>query len=161
MAEAQNQGGTPKRRVVVLGGGPAGVAAAFWLTAPEQQNRYQVTLYTQGWRLGGKCASGRNMACSARIEEHGLHLLIGCYENAFATVRACYAAWTPPPASPSTSASAKAAVRNPEIRGTCANIAFLLLPSPSPMCVYSLYPATLATPIPRLAVYSGASAKPH
>jgi uncharacterized protein with NAD-binding domain and iron-sulfur cluster len=100
MAEAQNQGGTPKRRVVVLGGGPAGVAAAFWLTAPEQQNRYQVTLYTQGWRLGGKCASGRNMACSARIEEHGLHLLIGCYENAFATVRACYAAWTPPPASP-------------------------------------------------------------
>ena len=99
MAEAQSQAETP-RRVVILGGGPAGVAAAFWLTAPEQQNRYQVTLYTQGWRLGGKCASGRNMACSARVEEHGLHLLIGCYENAFATVRACYAAWTPPPASP-------------------------------------------------------------
>lgn len=99
MTDAQNQGGTPQR-VVILGGGPSGVAAAFWLTAPEQQGRYQVTLYTQGWRLGGKCASGRNVALSSRIEEHGLHLLIGCYDNAFATVRACYDAWTPPPASP-------------------------------------------------------------
>jgi uncharacterized protein with NAD-binding domain and iron-sulfur cluster len=88
------------RRVVILGGGPAGVAAAFWLTTPEQNNRYQVTLYTQGWRLGGKCASGRNQSESDRIEEHGLHMLMGCYQNAFATLRACYDAWTPPPDSP-------------------------------------------------------------
>jgi len=88
------------RRVVILGGGPAGVAAAFWLTAPEQNNRYQVTLYTQGWRLGGKCASGRNQSEGDRIEEHGLHMLMGCYQNAFATLRACYDAWTPPPGSP-------------------------------------------------------------
>jgi uncharacterized protein with NAD-binding domain and iron-sulfur cluster len=87
-------------RVVILGGGPAGVAAAFWLTAPEQNNRYQVTLYTQGWRLGGKCASGRNQSEGDRIEEHGLHMLMGCYQNAFATLRACYEAWTPPPGSP-------------------------------------------------------------
>ncbi len=87
-------------RVVIVGGGPAGVAAAFWLTAPEQNNRYQVTLYTQGWRLGGKCGSGRNQDEGDRIEEHGLHMLMGCYQNAFATLRACYEAWTPPPGSP-------------------------------------------------------------
>ena len=89
-------------RVVIIGGGPAGVAAAFWLTAPEQNNRYQVSLYTQGWRLGGKCASGRNHSEADRIEEHGLHMLMGCYQNAFATLRACYDAWTPPPNSPIT-----------------------------------------------------------
>jgi uncharacterized protein with NAD-binding domain and iron-sulfur cluster len=91
--------GSPTR-VVIIGGGPAGVATAFWLTAPEQNNQYQVTLYTQGWRLGGKCASGRNHSEADRIEEHGLHMLMGCYQNAFATLRTCYDAWTPPPASP-------------------------------------------------------------
>jgi uncharacterized protein with NAD-binding domain and iron-sulfur cluster len=80
-------------RVVVLGGGPAGAAAAYWLSAPEQKGRYQVTLYSQGWRLGGKCASGRNAAIANRIEEHGLHMLMGCYQNAFATLRACYLDW--------------------------------------------------------------------
>ena len=87
---------TGPQRVVILGGGVAGVAAAFWLTAPEQNNRFRVTLYTQGWRLGGKCASGRNPDQNNRIEEHGLHLLMGCYQNAFATIRACYEEWKPP-----------------------------------------------------------------
>src|SRR5690242_12662416 len=89
-------------RIVIIGGGAAGVAAAFWLTAPEQNHRYRVTLYTQGWRLGGKCASGRNLSTGDRIEEHGLHMLMGCYQNAFVTLRACYDAWTPPPGSPIT-----------------------------------------------------------
>ena len=81
------------KRVVILGGGPAGVAAAYWLSAPEQKGRYQVALYTQGWRLGGKCASGRNAQLADRIEEHGLHVLMGCYHNAFATLRSCYTEW--------------------------------------------------------------------
>jgi uncharacterized protein with NAD-binding domain and iron-sulfur cluster len=87
---------TGQERVVILGGGVAGVATAFWLTAPEQNKRFQVTLYTQGWRLGGKCASGRNHDQSDRIEEHGLHMLMGCYQNAFTTIRACYGEWKPP-----------------------------------------------------------------
>src|SRR5690348_2207129 len=91
---------TGASKVVILGGGVAGVAAAFWLSAPELNNRFKVTLYTQGWRLGGKCASGRNKDRSDRIEEHGLHLLMGCYQNAFTTIRACYAAWQPPPTYP-------------------------------------------------------------
>lgn len=77
-----------KQKVVVLGGGPAACAAAYWLA--RQQDRYEVHMYTQGFRLGGKCAAGRNAAANMRIEEHGLHAFLGFYENAFRTVRSVY-----------------------------------------------------------------------
>jgi uncharacterized protein with NAD-binding domain and iron-sulfur cluster len=85
-----------RQRVVVVGGGPAGVSAAFWLSHPRQQGRFDVSLYTQGWRLGGKCVSGRNAQKCDRIEEHALHLPMGCYHNAFKTIRACYDEWRRP-----------------------------------------------------------------
>src|SRR5580700_8141232 len=67
------------------------MTAAFELTAtPELRERYDVTVYQMGWRLGGKGASGRNMNCAARIEEHGLHIWFGFYDNAFALMRRCY-----------------------------------------------------------------------
>lgn len=75
--------------VAIIGGGCAGVTAAFELTRPEHQGRYHVTVYQLGWRLGGKGASGRGPA--ARIQEHGLHLWMGFYENAFRLIRECYA----------------------------------------------------------------------
>lgn len=65
------------------------MAAAFDLTRPELGNRYAVTIYQLGWRLGGKGASGRGRA--DRIEEHGIHLWMGFYENAFRLMRECYA----------------------------------------------------------------------
>ena len=76
-------------RVAVVGGGCAALTAAFELTRPELNGRYQVTVYQMGWRLGGKGASGRG--ASGRIEEHGLHLWLGFYENAFRLMRECYA----------------------------------------------------------------------
>src|SRR5262249_29402696 len=72
-------------RVAILGGGCASIAAAYDLTRPELGGRYRVTVYQQGWRLGGKGASGRGPA--GRIEEHGLHLWMGWYENAFRLLR--------------------------------------------------------------------------
>jgi uncharacterized protein with NAD-binding domain and iron-sulfur cluster len=75
--------------VAVIGGGCASMAAAFELTRPEHQGKYRVTVYQLGWRLGGKGASGRGV--SDRIEEHGLHLWMGFYENAFRLMRECYA----------------------------------------------------------------------
>jgi uncharacterized protein with NAD-binding domain and iron-sulfur cluster len=75
-------------RVAVIGGGCAGVAAAFELSRPEHGGRYAVSVYQQGWRLGGKGASGRGV--NDRIEEHGLHLWMGFYENAFRLLRECY-----------------------------------------------------------------------
>jgi uncharacterized protein with NAD-binding domain and iron-sulfur cluster len=90
-----------KHDVIILGGGAAGVATAFWLSSPKVRDRFgKITLYTQGWRLGGKCATGRNLTAGSRIEEHGLHILMGCYENAFRTIRACYNEWHPRLGSP-------------------------------------------------------------
>src|SRR5918996_2501538 len=64
-------------KVAVLGGGCAAMTAAFELTRPEHRGRFRVTVYQQGWRLGGKGASGRGPA--GRIEEHGLHVWMGWY----------------------------------------------------------------------------------
>jgi uncharacterized protein with NAD-binding domain and iron-sulfur cluster len=74
--------------VAVVGGGCAAMAAAFELSRPEHRGRYRITVYQQGWRLGGKGASGRGPA--GRIEEHGLHVWMGWYENAFRLMRECY-----------------------------------------------------------------------
>ena len=74
--------------VAIVGGGCAAMATAFELTRPELEGRYRVTVYQFGWRLGGKGASGRGKA--DRIEEHGLHVWLGFYENAFRLLRQCY-----------------------------------------------------------------------
>jgi len=72
-----------RTKIAVLGGGAGGIAAAFELTAtPELRERFEVTVYQLGWRLGGKGASGRNAAAGNRIEEHGLHIWFGFYDNA-------------------------------------------------------------------------------
>lgn len=76
-------------KVAIIGGGCAAITTAFELTRPEHRDKYQVTVYQLGWRLGGKGASGRGVA--DRIEEHGLHLWMGWYENAFRLMRECYA----------------------------------------------------------------------
>lgn len=91
---------TPPRRkkVAILGGGPAGLAAMMDLSRyPE---RYELTLYQLGWRLGGKCASGRGFssplagehgdASWQRSHEHGLHMALGFYENFFDLLRQSY-----------------------------------------------------------------------
>jgi uncharacterized protein with NAD-binding domain and iron-sulfur cluster len=83
--------GQGKTKVAILGGGAAGVTAAYELTATEElREKYDVTLYTLGWRLGGKCASGRNADFGYRIEEHGLHVWFGFYDNAFGLMRRVY-----------------------------------------------------------------------
>ncbi len=80
-----------KTTIAILGGGIGAMAAAFELTAePGWRDRFEVTVYQMGWRLGGKGASGRNGHVCQRIEEHGLHFWLGFYENAFRMIRQCY-----------------------------------------------------------------------
>jgi uncharacterized protein with NAD-binding domain and iron-sulfur cluster len=92
-----------KQRIAILGGGVGAMSAAFELTSiPNWQDRYEITVYQMGWRLGGKGASGRDQSYADRIYEHGLHLWMGFYENAFRQVRDAYAEWNtkgyqPPP----------------------------------------------------------------
>jgi uncharacterized protein with NAD-binding domain and iron-sulfur cluster len=88
-------GMSERRRVAILGGGAGSLTAAFELTAtPELRERYAVTVYQLGWRLGGKGASGRRGVEPAqrvqRVEEHGLHVWFGFYENAFDVIRRVY-----------------------------------------------------------------------
>ena len=88
-----------RRRIAILGGGIAGLAVAYELSkTPELREAYSVTIYQMGWRLGGKCASGRN--ADGRIQEHGLHVWFGCYENAFRMLRDVYASWRRKPNNP-------------------------------------------------------------
>ncbi len=92
---------TRKTKVAILGGGVGAMAAAWELTStPERRAKYDVTVHQLGWRLGGKGASGRNLDESQRIEEHGLHIWMGFYENAFRVMRACYEELGRPPGVP-------------------------------------------------------------
>ena len=75
-------------KVAVIGGGCAAMAAVWELSRPEHGGRFDITVYQEGWRLGGKGASGRGS--SGRIEEHGLHIWLGFYDNAFRMMRECH-----------------------------------------------------------------------
>lgn len=87
----QGPSGAPER-LAVLGGGMSTLSFLFELTSsPSWRERYDITLYQSGWRLGGQIASSRNLSRSARNEEHGLHLWFGFYSNAFRVLREVYA----------------------------------------------------------------------
>jgi len=81
--------------VAIIGGGMAALATADeLLREPGAAERFEVTVYQFGWRLGGKAASGRNLRLGQgmRIEEHGLHVWFGCYDHAWSLLQRCYAA---------------------------------------------------------------------
>ena len=69
------------KKVAILGGGPASCSAALALTGqPGWKERYNITLYQLGWRLGRKARSGRNKNFAQRVEEIAGHdLMITCF----------------------------------------------------------------------------------
>ncbi|HEX9762665.1 MAG TPA: NAD(P)-binding protein, partial [Acidimicrobiia bacterium] len=76
-------------RVVILGGGMGGLATAWELSAGDwRESLGSITVYQRGWRLGGKGASSRGR--NGRIEEHGLHVLLGYYDTTFRVLREVY-----------------------------------------------------------------------
>ncbi len=91
MAEPTNpEAPATKKKIVVLGGGLSGLSAAYELTDyPGWKDLYEVTLYQFGWQLGGKCKTGRGRM--ERIEEHGIHVFLGFYNNAMRMIRQAYA----------------------------------------------------------------------
>jgi uncharacterized protein with NAD-binding domain and iron-sulfur cluster len=77
------------KKVAILGGGMAALTTALELTATHDlRTRHEVTVYQMGWRLGGKCASGRD--ASGRVLEHGIHLFGGGYYNALPLLQDVY-----------------------------------------------------------------------
>jgi uncharacterized protein with NAD-binding domain and iron-sulfur cluster len=92
-----------RQRLAILGGGLGSLATAFHLTeSPDWREKFDITVYQQGWRLGGKCASGRDMrpGYGSRIYEHGLHLFGGFYDYSFDLLRRCYEALERPEGHP-------------------------------------------------------------
>lgn len=66
-----------------------GLATAWELSLGEWRERLgSITVYQRGWRLGGKGASSRG--AHGRIEEHGLHVLLGYYDATFRVLREAY-----------------------------------------------------------------------
>jgi uncharacterized protein with NAD-binding domain and iron-sulfur cluster len=67
------------------------LTTAFELSEGDWTSQFErITVYQRGWRLGGKGASSRGP--SGRIEEHGLHVLLGYYDHTFDVMRRCYEA---------------------------------------------------------------------
>jgi len=96
-----------RRRVVILGGGCGGVAAAWALTqSPRLRAKYDVTLVQSGWRLGGKGATGRSPSRGHAVLEHGLHIWLGFYREAFGMLADLYGAWDGPTSGPQRSLEA-------------------------------------------------------
>ena len=80
-----------RQKVAILGGGAASCSAALALTAqPGWKERYDITIYQLGWRLGGKAASGRNKDYGQRTEEITGRILTRHYHNFKRLVRSVY-----------------------------------------------------------------------
>lgn len=79
-----------QEKIVIIGGVSAMTAALYLTEQRDWQQHRTITVYQQGWRLGGKGASGRNAARGQRIEEHGLHVWFGAYVNSFKTIETVY-----------------------------------------------------------------------
>lgn len=79
------------RRIAIIGAGPAALAAAYRLALQGSPDD-TITLYQVGWRIGGKCASGRNVV-TGRVHEHGLHVFAGFYHESLQELRNIYRTW--------------------------------------------------------------------
>jgi uncharacterized protein with NAD-binding domain and iron-sulfur cluster len=77
-----------KTRVLIVGGGPSGLATAWELSHGPRRDELDVSVYTLGWRVGGKGATGRGP--NGRIQEHGIHGFAGFYANSTAMLRQSY-----------------------------------------------------------------------
>jgi len=82
---------TSPKKLVILGGGVGAMSTVFEITNnPNWKDLYEsIVVYQMGWRIGGKGASGRSQPNGA-IEEHGLHIWLGFYNNAFEAIQRAY-----------------------------------------------------------------------
>ena len=79
------------KKIAILGGGAASCSAALALTGqPDWKERYNITIYQFGWRLGGKARSGRNKNYAQRVEEIAGHDIMSTWFNIIRVLRSVY-----------------------------------------------------------------------
>ena len=79
------------KKIAILGGGAASCTAALALTdQPGWKERYNITIYQLGWRLGGKARSGRNKNYAQRVEEITGHDIPAVSFNLVRVLRSVY-----------------------------------------------------------------------
>lgn len=78
------------KKIAIFGGGMSALTTAYELTNhADWQNNYDITIYQMGWRVGGKTSTGRGKHDT--IEEVGIHIFQGWYDNAFKVFQDAYA----------------------------------------------------------------------
>ncbi len=75
----------PRTRVLVVGAGPAGLAAAARVLEKGGAHRYEVRVATLGHHFGGKADSWRDS--TGRLIDHGQHIIPGWYHQMKALIR--------------------------------------------------------------------------
>jgi uncharacterized protein with NAD-binding domain and iron-sulfur cluster len=94
-----NKGMGAMEEIAIIGGGLGGLSAAYALSKGDLKSKYSITVFQMGWRLGGKCATGRDPK-NRRIEEHGIHAFTGSYYNALSMMEDVYCNWSANPGNP-------------------------------------------------------------
>eukprot|EP01062_Namystynia_karyoxenos_P069444 TRINITY_DN6493_c0_g1_i2.p1 TRINITY_DN6493_c0_g1~~TRINITY_DN6493_c0_g1_i2.p1 ORF type:complete len:806 (+),score=284.11 TRINITY_DN6493_c0_g1_i2:88-2418(+) len=96
-AAADGGGARKPQKVAVLGTGLGATSAVWYMTDYEGwEQDWDITVYTLGFKMGGRGAATRSMGPEGmRIREHGLHIFMGWYNNAFRWVEDMYAQWKP------------------------------------------------------------------
>jgi len=94
MTSAHTHTHTHGGQLIILGGGIAALTTAFYASEPDHEQVFPggIHVYEMTDVLGGKGASRRGSpdhAVQNRIEEHGLHVWFGSYDNAFALLAGC------------------------------------------------------------------------
>ncbi|NME71149.1 NAD(P)-binding protein [Flammeovirga aprica] len=78
-----------KKKIAIFGGGISGLTTAWELSSIKNwQDQYEIHLYQSGWRCGGKATTG--LGEEGRVEERGIHMFQGWYDNAFRMVQEVY-----------------------------------------------------------------------
>lgn len=78
-----------RRRVAILGAGPAGLTAAWHLSDPAHRGSVEVTVYQMGWRAGGLCSTGR-VGPQQWVNQNGTHYMFGCYRQSLALMAGAF-----------------------------------------------------------------------
>src|SRR5690349_12010188 len=102
LERAPAQANDRRIRVAIIGGGLAGMAAAYRLLHEDVSNRFEITIYEMSDRLGGKAGATRWMQelpelpdrvrrlfgnPSNHYEDHGYHILPQWYVNTWKIIK--------------------------------------------------------------------------